>query len=323
MDEFSLIERFFTRPAQRPEVLLGVGDDAALLALAGSANTLAVTTDTLLEGVHFPQSAPGYDVGFKALAVNVSDLAAMGARPLAFLLNLALPAIDHKWLAGFRDGLFALADAVGLDLIGGDTVRGPLAVTITALGTVAPGAALRRDGARIGDRVYVSGFLGEAALGFFLRAGGLSLPPEFQERVLTRLDRPLPRVREGQALQGIASAAIDISDGLVADLGHILTASGVGASLDLRRLPLSDAYNAAFPTLGYDPALTFGDDYELCFTVPPERVKALAGIAPQLACGLHDIGDIVAGTGLTLHDGQGVYAPVRAGYNHFDDLGSP
>ena len=323
MDEFGLIEQFFTRPARRAEVVLGVGDDAALLALAGAANTLAVTTDTLIEGVHFPQSAPGFDVGYKALAVNVSDLAAMGASPLAFLLSLALPTIDRGWLAGFRDGLFALADAVGLDLIGGDTVRGPLAVTITAFGTVAPGMALRRDGARPGDRVYVSGLLGEAALGFFLRAGRLSLPPEFQELVLARLDRPWPRVHEGQALLGIASAAIDISDGLVADLGHILKASGVGAKLDLRRLPLSDAYDAVFPTLGYDPALVFGDDYELCFTVPPGRVQALAGLASRLACGLHYIGGIVAGAGLTLHDGEGVYTPSRAGYNHFDDLGSP
>jgi thiamine-monophosphate kinase len=322
VDEFGLIEEFFTRPAHRAEVVLGIGDDAALLALAGAADTLAVTTDTLIEGVHFPRSAPAFDVGYKALAVNVSDLAAMGARPLAFLLNLALPAADAEWLAGFRDGLFTLADAVGLDLIGGDTVRGPLAVTITALGTVAPGAALRRDGARPGDRVYVSGLLGEAALGFLLRGGRLPLPSQFQESVLARLDRPWPRIHEGQALVGIASAAIDISDGLVADLGHILKASGVGARLDIRRLPLSDAYAAARPAVGYDPALVFGDDYELCFTVPPARVQALAGLASRLPCGVRDIGEIVAGAGLTLHDGEGVYTPSRAGYNHFDDPGS-
>lgn len=318
MDEFGLIEEFFTRPARRAEVVLGIGDDAALLALAGATSTLAVTTDTLVEGVHFRPSAQSFDVGYKALAVNVSDLAAMGARPLAFLLSLAVPMADRTWLAGFRDGLFTLADAVGLDLIGGDTVRGPLAVTITALGSVAPGAALRRDGARPGDRVYVSGLLGEAALGFLLRAGRLSLPSKFHESVLTRLDRPWPRIHEGQALIGIASAAIDISDGLVADLGHILKASGVGAELDLRRLPLSEAYDAAFATVGYDPAIAFGDDYELCFTVPPERVQALAGIAPHPPCGFHYIGDIVAGAGLTLRDGQGVYTPAQAGYNHFD-----
>ncbi len=318
MDEFGLIERYFTRPARHPEAVLGVGDDAALIALPGARAQLAVTTDTLIEGVHFPQGAPGYDVGYKALAVNVSDLAAMGARPLAFLLNLSLPEADPAWLARFRDGLFALADAAALDLIGGDTVRGPLSITITALGTVAPGAALRRNGARPGDRVYVSGLLGEAALGFFTRSGRLALPSVFHEQVLARLDRPFPRIEEGQALVGIASAAIDISDGLVADLGHILKASGVGAELDLRRLPLSEAYDAAFPTVGYDPALVFGDDYELCFTVPPERVKALAGITPRFACGFHDIGGIVAGSGLVLRDGQGVYTPARAGYNHFD-----
>ncbi|WP_298134458.1 thiamine-phosphate kinase [Acidiferrobacter sp.] len=321
MDEFGLIEQFFTRRARHPEVVLGIGDDAALVALAGASEQLAATTDTLVEGVHFPQSAKAFDVGYKALAVNVSDLAAMGARPLAFLLSLTLPAADPQWLAGFRDGLFALAQAVGIDLIGGDTVRGPLSVTITALGAVAPGAALRRDGARVGDRVYVSGLLGEAALGFLLRGGRVSLPHEFHEPVLTRLDRPVPRIAEGRALVGIASAAIDISDGLVADLGHILAASGVGARLDLRRLPLSAAYDAAFASVGYDPALVFGDDYELCVTVPPEREKALAAAASRLPCGLHYLGDIVAAPGLTLYDGQGVYTPARAGYNHFDDPG--
>ncbi len=299
-------------------MVLGVGDDAALLALPGADRHLVVTTDTLIEGVHFALGAPGYDVGYKALAVNVSDLAAMGARPLAFLLNLSLPAIDRAWLAGFREGLFTLADAVALDLVGGDTVRGPLSVTITALGTVPPGGALRRSGARAGDRVYVSGFLGEAALGFFTRSGRLALPPELHAPVLARLDRPLPRIQEGQALAGIASAAIDISDGLVADLGHILKASGVGAEIDLRRLPLSSAYDAAFATVGYDPALVFGDDYELCFTVPPERVPALAGITPRFSCGFHYLGDIVAGHELVLRDGQDVYAPARSGYNHFD-----
>ncbi len=318
MDEFDLIEHYFKRPSRHAEVVLGVGDDAALLALPGAQRHLAVTTDTLIEGVHFASGASGFDVGYKALAVNVSDLAAMGARPLAFLLNLSMPKADAVWLTGFRDGLFALADTVGLDLVGGDTVRGPLTITITALGTVAPGEALTRSRARAGDRVYVSGFLGEAALGFLARSGRLSLPPTFQAPVLARLDRPLPRIEEGQALVGIASAAIDISDGLIADLGHILQASGVGAELDLRRLPLSGAYDAAFATVGYDPALVFGDDYELCFTVPPERVPALAGIAPRFACGFHDIGAVVAGTGLVVRDGEGLYVPARAGYNHFD-----
>ncbi len=319
MDEFGLIEHYFKRPPRQTEVVLGVGDDAALLAVQGAARQLAVTTDTLIEGVHFASGAAGCDVGYKALAVNVSDLAAMGARPLAFLLNLSLPKADAAWLADFRDGLFALADAVGLDLIGGDTVRGPLAITITALGTVAPGEALTRRGARAGDRIYVSGLLGEAALGFLARSGRVSLPPSMQAPLFARLDRPLPRIAEGQALLGIASAAIDISDGLLADLGHILQASGVGATLDLRRLPVSDAYVAALATVGYDPALVFGDDYELCFTVPPERVPALAGIATRFACGFHDIGGIVAGAGCVVRDGEGLYVPARAGYNHFHD----
>lgn len=317
MDEFGLIEAFFKRPARNSAVLLGVGDDAALVAAPLAGQVSVLTTDTLIAGVHFSVDAPGFDVGYKALAVNVSDLAAMGARPVAFLLSLTLPAIDMTWLDGFRDGLFALADRLSVDLIGGDTVRGPLSVTITALGEVAPQQALRRSGARVGDRVYVSGFLGEAALGFLLRAGRVALPEEFHSRVLGRLDRPHPRIAEGQALCGIASAAIDVSDGLIADLGHILAASGVGAAVDLRRLPLSDAYDAAFATLGYDPALSFGDDYELCFTLPPAQLPAFHKLLPRFSCGFHYIGDIKAEAGLTFGTESGSYVPAASGYNHF------
>lgn len=316
MDEFGLIETFFKRPPRSPRVLLGVGDDAALV--EGTAgHTYVFTTDTLISGVHFPDKAPGFDVGYKALAVNVSDLAAMGARPFALLLNLSLPAIDETWLGRFRDGLFSLSDRLGMDVIGGDTVRGPLSVTITALGELPTGEALRRDGARVGDQIYVSGFLGEAALGFLARAGQVVVPEEFVSRVVARLDRPQPRSAEGQALRTIASAAIDLSDGLIADLGHILKASGVGAHIDLRRLPVSDAYDAVFSAIGYDPALGFGDDYELCFTVPPERLTAFHRILPRFGCGFHYIGDIVAGDSLILHTETGVYVPKARGFNHF------
>jgi len=317
MDEFGLIEAFFKRTPQSPEILLGMGDDAALVAACAPDSAYVLTTDTLVAGIHFPENAPGFDVGYKALAVNVSDLAAMGARPIGFLLNLTLPGVDERWLAHFRDGLFVLADSLPMDVIGGDTVRGPLAVTITALGEVPKAQALRRSGARVGDRVYVSGFLGDAALGFLSRAGTVSLPEEFCAGVLARLDRPRPRIEEGQALRSLASSAIDLSDGLVADLGHILQASGVGAELDLRRLPLSDAYRAVFRTVGYDPALSFGDDYELCFTVPPERLPAFEEIVPHFRCGFHYLGDIVAGAGLTLRTDAGVYAPAVAGFDHF------
>ncbi|HUW97230.1 MAG TPA: thiamine-phosphate kinase [Acidiferrobacter sp.] len=317
MDEFGLIEAFFKRAPRCPEVLLGIGDDAALVAACAPDSSYALTTDTLVAGIHFPENAPGFDVGYKALAVNVSDLAAMGARPIGFLLNLTLPGIDERWLGQFRDGLFTLADSLSMDVIGGDTVRGPLAVTITALGAVPKVQALRRSGACAGDRVYVSGLLGDAALGFLARAGTVALADEFRAGVLARLDRPRPRIEEGQALRAIASAAVDLSDGLIADLGHILAASGVGATLDLQRLPLSDAYRTVLDTIGYDPALSFGDDYELCFTVPPERLAALAEIAPRFRCGFHYLGDIVVGAGLTLHTDAGVYTPAVAGFNHF------
>ena len=317
MDEFGLIEAFFQRAPKAPEVLLGIGDDAALVAACGPESAYVLTTDTLVAGVHFPENAPGFDVGYKALAVNVSDLAAMGARPIGFLLNLTLPGVDEAWLARFRDGLFTLAESLPMDILGGDTVRGPLSITITALGEVPQAQALRRSGARVGDQVYVSGFLGEAALGFLLRAGRLSLPEEFCAGVLGRLDRPYPRIAEGQALRTIASAAIDLSDGLVADLGHILKASGVGAELDLRRLPVSGAYEAVLSTIGYDPALSFGDDYELCFTVPPDRLKAFHQILPRFSCGFHYLGDIVAAPGLVLRTDHGVYTPAVSGFNHF------
>lgn len=316
MDEFGVIETFFKRPPQSPRILLGVGDDAALIE-GPPGQAYVLTTDTLVAGVHFPDGAAGFDVGYKALAVNVSDLAAMGARPLGFLLNLTLPTVDEAWLAGFRDGLLALSDGLAMDLIGGDTVRGPMAVTVTAIGEVPQGEALRRDGARVGDRIYVSGFLGEAALGFLARAGQVAVPEEFLAGVVTRLDRPRPRIAEGQALRSLASAAIDLSDGLVADLGHILKASRVGAEIDLRRLPVSDAYDAVFSTLGYDAALGFGDDYELCFTVPPERLTAFHRLLPRLGCGFHYIGDIVAGDALVLRTETGVYVPKTLGFNHF------
>ncbi len=316
VNEFDLIAQFFTRAPRRPEIVLGVGDDAALLAPEPGTH-LVVSTDTLIEGVHFAAGAPAFDVGYKALAVNVSDLAAMAARPIGFLLNLTLPQADAAWLGGFRDGLFALADSLDVDLIGGDTVRGPLAVTITAWGASPAGTAVRRSGARPGDRIYVSGRLGEAALGFLSRSGAITLSAEARDAVRARLDRPAPRLHEGLALRGLASAMIDISDGLVADLGHILEASAVGAEVDLHRLPLSDTYKGAFATLGYDPAIGFGDDYELCFTVPPDRGDALAGMASQFACGFHDIGEIVAAPGLILRDGGKIYTAGRGGYDHF------
>ncbi|MDA8389876.1 MAG: thiamine-phosphate kinase [Gammaproteobacteria bacterium] len=314
MDEFTLIDHFFERAPRNPQVALSVGDDAALLDISGR---LAVTTDTLLAGVHFPHGARAFDVGYKALAVNLSDLAAMGARPRFFLLNLSVPAATEAWLADFSAGLFALADVHGVDLIGGDTVRGPLGVTITALGELPPGTGLTRGGAQAGDRIYVTGHLGEAALGFSHRQGRLDVPPGFREDILARLDRPVPRCREGMALLPLASAAIDISDGLAADLAHMMEASGTGAEIDLGRLPLSAAYAACFAAAGWDLALAFGDDYELCFTLPRQRVGAFEALRPAFACGVHHIGDVVATPGVRWSDKGEPYEPARRGFNHF------
>ena len=314
MDEFGLIDRFFRRPPRNPQVAVSIGDDAAVLDVGGR---LAITTDTLLAGVHFANGARAFDVGYKALAVNLSDLAAMGARPRFFLLNLSVPAATETWLADFSAGLFALADAQGVDLIGGDTVRGPLGVTITALGELPPGAGLTRAGARPGDRIYVTGRLGCAALGFYYRQGRLDVPPMFRDDVLARLDRPTPRCQEGMALLPFASAAIDVSDGLAADLGHMMEASGTGAEIDLARLPLSAAYAACFSAVGWDAALGFGDDYELCFALPQEHVMAFEAVSCAFACGVRHVGDVVATPGVRWFDKGRPYVPLRRGFNHF------
>ncbi len=314
MDEFALIARFFSRPPRNPQVALSIGDDAALLDISGR---LAITTDTLLVGVHFADGALARDIGHKALAVNLSDLAAMGARPRFFLLNLSLPAADESWLAGFSAGLFALADAHGVDLVGGDTVRGPLGVTITALGELPAGRGLTRRGARAGDHIYVTGRLGDAALGFAYRQGRVQLAGAWRDELCARLDRPAPRVDEGCALLQIASAAIDISDGLAADLGHMMEASGTGAEVDLRHLPVADAYGACFPVVGWEAALSFGDDYELCFTVPPERREALERVSAGFASGIRHIGEVVAAPGVRWFEGGRAYVPAGRGFNHF------
>lgn len=319
LGEFELIARYFTLEAgQRKDVVVGIGDDAAVLEPPVGMQ-LAVSTDTLVSGVHFPVGTSPAAVGYKALAVNLSDLAAMGATPAWFTLNLTLPGADEAWVASFARGLFELAREFRLQLIGGDTTQGPLAVTITVFGTVPQGAALRRQGARPGDRVYVTGLLGDASLGLGITLGSLPLPKEYHSDVRARLERPLPRVREGERLRGIASACIDISDGLVADLGHIVTASGVGARIDLSRLPLSPAYRAVLRQIGWDAALAHGDDYELCFTVPADKQMAFHRLMPQFECGFAHIGDIELAPGVRVFDAQGhTYTPKAHGYRHFE-----
>lgn len=320
MGEFELIQKYFAGATPtRADVVTGIGDDAAVTQLPPS-HELVITTDTLVAGVHFPDGTAAADIGHKALAVNLSDLAAMGADPVWFTLNLTLPSLDTEWLRHFSGGIAALAREFGVQLIGGDTTRGPLAVGITAFGTVPRGSALYRRGARPGDRVYITGHVGDAAVALRVLQHGLHLPAEYQTAVLQQLHRPSPRVREGLALRGLASACIDISDGLVADLGHVLTASGVGATLDLKRLAVSPAYESVLAEIGWELALTHGDDYELCFTLPLAHLPAFNAVSPRFACGFSHIGDIDAELGLRIRDEAGApYVPRTTGYDHFRD----
>ena len=323
MLEFELIERFFTRPARR--AALGVGDDCALLTPTPGMQ-LAVSSDMLVEGRHFLSTVDPVALGHKALAVNLSDLAACGARPLAFTLALALPAADPAWLEPFARGLLALADAHDCELIGGDTTKGPLNICITVFGEVPAGQALLRSGASEGDDLYVSGTVGDARLALEVFRGTLSVPQEVFALARSRMEQPTPRVALGLALRGVASAAIDVSDGLLGDLGHILQRSAVGATVDCEAAASLSAARALqqgrAPGLDLSPgqwldlALAGGDDYELLFTAPPaarEQVAA-AGRASQTA--VTRIGRIDAQRGLRLVDAMGQPVPNR--YTSFD-----
>ncbi len=318
MNEFELIRKYFAcQPLARPDVVLGIGDDAAVLEIPAG-QQLVVSTDMLVAGVHFPENTAPEAIGHKALAVNLSDLAAMGATPAWFTLNLSLPQADPVWLEGFSRGLFALAATYNAQLVGGDTAHGPLTIGVQICGLVPSGQALTRAGARPGDRVYVTGTLGDAALGLLCAQGRLELPEAQRARVLERLNRPLPRVAAGERLRGLASACIDISDGVSADLDHILEASGVGARIELRRLPVSPAYAGAFATLGWAPALAHGDDYELCFTIPAAREPAFRRVSVNLGVTCSYIGDVETERGLRIVDESGAdYRPPTAGYDHF------
>jgi thiamine-monophosphate kinase len=312
--EFALIDRHFTRATRRADVVLGAGDDGALLQ-PPAGTWLVLATDTMVCGTHFLPTDDPMALGHKLVAVNVSDLAAMGADPAWLTLALTLPEIDHDWLAAFATGLFGLADAVGAELVGGDVTRGPLTLTLQAAGTVPAGMALRRDGARPGDGVYVSGTLGDAALALDLRLAGVPVPAP----LAARLDRPSARLALGLALRGQASAAIDVSDGLFADLGHLCARSGVGAEIDLPRLPRSEAFLAAARgELDSEKPLNGGDDYELCFTLPAGRAGAVSALSQAGGCPITHIGQISAAPGVRCRDATGrLLAPSRAGFDHF------
>lgn len=314
--EFDLIARFFTRPA--PGAALGVGDDAALLRPTPGME-LAVSTDMLVAGRHFLPDTDPYRLGHKALAVNLSDLAAMGATPRWATLSLALPAADEGWLSNFSQGFLDLADRFGVDLVGGDTTRGPLSLCVTILGEVASGRALRRDGARPGDDVWVSGRLGGAALGLRHLLGQTALPEDGVGDCLARLHTPEPRVALGAGLLGVASAAIDLSDGFVADLGHILERSGMGAEVLFGQLP---AHPAVMSRLHEDWAqqclLGGGDDYELCFTAPAGKARDVLAAGAAAGVEVTRVGRITQASGLRIlgPDGRPMDLEVR-GYDHF------
>ena len=348
MSEFDLIRRYFTRAT--PGALLGVGDDAALLQ-ASEGNVLAVSTDMLVCGTHFLHDADPFSLGHKVLAVNLSDLAAMGAAPRWATLAIALPAADEAWLAQFSAGFFALADQHGVELVGGDTTRGPLNLCVTIFGEVLAHQALRRSGAQVGDDIWVSGCLGDAALALAHLQGRIALSDAELAACLPALHRPQPRVALGLALRGIASSAIDISDGLLADLGHVLEASQAGAEIEFAALPVSAVLQACLTPplikqlairLGHQETMTKslvmtrggreglgveffhrlilsgGDDYELCFTVPAARCAELAEISARLDLPLTRIGKIVAGRGCIVRDASGNPLDIETGgYDHF------
>lgn len=324
MGEFELIERYFRRHGRAAAgVALGIGDDCALLAPAPGMQ-LAVSSDLLLEGRHFLSTVDPRRLGHKALAVNLSDLSACGARPLAFTLALALPVAQAQWLEGFAAGLFALADAHGCELVGGDTTRGPLAIGITVFGEVPPGQALLRSGAKPGDDLYVSGTLGDARLALEVFRGGLSVPAEVFEAARARMEQPTPRVDLARRLRGIATSAIDISDGLLGDLGHVLRASAVGATVEtpaaLSLLLCRQQGLAGLPAddqqLGF--VLAGGDDYELAFTAPAAQRDAVTAAAAAAATPVTRIGRIDADPGVRLLDAQGRSLPNHyASFDHF------
>ncbi|HHO67951.1 MAG TPA: thiamine-phosphate kinase [Gammaproteobacteria bacterium] len=315
LSEFELIDRCFRRAGRRADVVLGIGDDAAVLA-APAGRQLVVALDTLNEGVHFlPDTSPA-DLGWKALAVNLSDVAAMGAEPAWLTLSLSLPRADVSWVSAFADGLFALADRYRMALVGGDTTRGPLSVSVQVMGFAEPGRELRRSGAAPGQAILVSGTLGDAAAAL----GQLQATGKADAALRARLDRPEPRVELGRRLAGLASACIDISDGLLADLGHVLEASGCGARIELAQLPRSGALRAEQETALWDLQLAGGDDYELCFTVEPSRVAELEAAAAELGVPVTCIGETEKETGIRcLRPDGGLYRPPARGWDHFGD----
>ncbi|AXK70955.1 thiamine-phosphate kinase [Lysobacter sp. TY2-98] len=321
--EFDLIERIRRRVVARGDVVLGIGDDAALLAVPAD-RQLVIAMDTLNAGVHFPHDTRAADIGWKALAVNLSDLAAMGAEPAWCTLSLSLPEADDAWLDAFLDGFSELAAMHHVALVGGDTTRGPLSICVTVHGFVEPGRALRRDGAQAGDDVWVSGTLGDAAASLALRGiGSVNAPrdvsPEVAAALAVRLDRPAPRIALGRALAGLATACIDVSDGLLADAGHISHASGVALAIDIDALPASDTLRDVFEGEARRRLQAAGgDDYELCFTAPADATERVKTLAREIGVGVARVGRVGVGAGVVASTSDGrAWSIARTGFDHF------
>ncbi|MDP1690359.1 MAG: thiamine-phosphate kinase [Burkholderiaceae bacterium] len=314
--EFDLIARYFTRTPRR--AALGVGDDCALIGPLPAGQQLAVSSDMLVEGRHFLSTVAPDRLGHKALAVNLSDLAACGAEPIAFTLALAMPRVEEAFLDGFARGLFALADEHGIDLVGGDTTAGPLNICITVFGAVPGGQALLRSGARAGDALWVSGALGDARLALEVFRGTVALAGGAFDSVRRRMECPTPRVALGQALRGLATSAIDLSDGLVGDLGHVLARSGVGATVNADALPMSAALASMPRALQYECMLAGGDDYELLFSAPPTAAREVMAAAEKCGVAVARIGRVEATPGLRIVDDAGALLAQRfTAFDHF------
>jgi len=314
--EFEIIARYFTRVSNDRDVVLGVGDDAAVVAVDG---LMAVTVDTLIPGVHFPDGMAPHLAGYRLMAVNLSDLAAMGARPRWCTLALTLPAPDELWLDGFSRGLFELAERFGVNLVGGNLARGPLNLTLTLMGNVERAHMLTRGGGHVGDDVYVTGTLGDSSAGIMLITERSPAAEDSAAAALKeRFYRPVPRVGAGRALGPVATAAVDVSDGLLADLGHLCGASGCGATLDVERVPLSAELLSLFPPQeALAHALGGGDDYELCFTAPPSRAEEVEAALEAAGTPVRRIGQLVAGQSVVCRRDGEPYTPAVHGYRHF------
>jgi len=321
LGEFDIIARYFANRGARRDVLLGIGDDAAVLEVQHD-RKLVVAMDTVVDGVHFPVGTGAADVGYRALAVNLSDLAAMGAQPAWMTLSLSLPTADERWLEGFAAGLFEIADRFGVALVGGDTVKGPLVITIQVAGWVEPDRWLTRSGAQPGDLVFVSGIVGEAAAGLAViqqQLADTSATTVLRERFL----RPEPRVTLGRSLRTVASAAMDVSDGLLTDLGKLCAASGCGARVDVDRLPPSAAMAQMFAAdICVDYALAGGDDYEILFTIAPQYAARVARDLNAI-CACTQIGVITSQRGVECWQGRQLYSVKHTGYDHFSAAVAP